>query len=43
MKIDFEKYKVEFPKKPGVAKLRRPNNRYYKRKLRAIKRGLPRL
>ena len=36
MKIDFEKYKVKFPKGPKISRLKKPNNRYYKRMLRDI-------
>ena len=42
MKIDFEKYRVKFPKKPKVPKLGN-HKRYYKDKIWKIKRGLPRI
>lgn len=43
MKIDFEKYRVEFPKKPKIPKLKRPNKKYYSKIMRGVrKEGLRR-
>lgn len=42
--IDFDKpleLKVRFPKQPKPLKVGKPNNKYYKRKIRDIKRRLP--
>ena len=36
-KINFDKYKVKYPKDP------KPNNKHYKRMIRRIKKDLPRL
>lgn len=41
-KIDFNKYKLQFPKKTKMPKLGN-HSKYYKSRLRQIKRGLPKV
>lgn len=43
MSIDFDKYKIKFPGKPKVTKLRKPSNKYYRKVVRGMKRDLPRV
>ncbi len=46
MEIDFSKYRVDFSKVskgPSTSKIHRPNNRHYKKMLRTMRKGLPRV
>jgi len=39
-RIDFSKYRIEFPKAPKVCKIKGPRNRYYKRRRREMRKGI---